>query len=244
MRLRHLLLAGNPVSSITPALAAQLPTLISLTLTGCKVRQLRSPSDAAIRARALPRSEVSDDPADRLQLADLPDLDPLAGCKHLEFLSLKDSPVTSLPHYRHWVIHRCRKVRVLDFEHVTEKERKRAAELFVVAGTANEPTPLAASISSVDPAAPPAVPVAKTFTPGEANGASGKGRKLTDEERARVRRAIESAKTVEEMRCVDARRTIELTRAGCCDASSTRATCRTCRRARACRGRWMWMRDG
>lgn len=139
------------------------------------------------------------------QLADLPDLDPLAGCKHLEFLSLKESPVASLPHYRHWVIHRCRKVRVLDFEHVTEKERKRAAELFVKPGTANEPTPLAASISSVDPAAPPAVPVAKTFTPGEPNGTSGKGRKLTDEERARVRRAIESAKTVEEMRYVERR---------------------------------------
>jgi len=164
-RLRHLLLANNPIQSITPSLGSQLPNLTSLVLTGS-------------------------------QLKDLKDLDPLARCKRLEFLSLKDSPVTLLPHYRHWVIFRCNKVRVLDFDKVKDKERLRAKELFLEAGTQN-PTQLSLSISSNVPTKP--VPIkSKQFIPGSNIGE--KGKLLTDEERERVKKAIEKATSVEEVR--------------------------------------------
>lgn len=55
------------------------------------------------------------------QIKDLADLDPLASCRHLEFLSLKGSPVASLPHYRLWLIFRCKNLRVLDFDKIKDK---------------------------------------------------------------------------------------------------------------------------
>jgi len=168
LRLRHLLLANNPVSIITPSLGTQLPNLISLVLTGSSIKELK-------------------------------DLDPLANCKRLELLTLKDSPVTLLSHYRHWIIFRCRKVRVLDFEKVKDKERHRAKELFL------EPdskllTPLALSISTTNPTKAPLINGTKNFIQGLSTLSGEKGRLLTEDERDRVKKAIETASTVEEVR--------------------------------------------
>lgn len=91
-RLKHLLLANNPVHTISPMMPTALPHLISLVLTGSQMKELK-------------------------------DLDPLAHCKHLEFLSLKDSPVAEQPYYRLWLIFRCKALRVLDNEKVKEKVR-------------------------------------------------------------------------------------------------------------------------
>jgi U2 small nuclear ribonucleoprotein A' len=57
------------------------------------------------------------------QICELCDLDPLMGFVKLEFLSLLDNVVVNAKHYRLYVIHRIRSVRILDFQKVKEKVR-------------------------------------------------------------------------------------------------------------------------
>lgn len=54
-------------------------------------------------------------------LAQLGDLEPLKGCRALQFLSLLGNPVREKKYYRDWVIWRCKALRVLDFTRVREK---------------------------------------------------------------------------------------------------------------------------
>lgn len=93
-------------------------------------------------------------------LAELADLDALAGFPRLTHLVLADNPASkkevSLGHcrcsrqradveqnYRYWVLWRCPSVRFLDHEKVKEAEREKARELF---GTEEEPTALASKV--------------------------------------------------------------------------------------------------
>ncbi|KAJ3952887.1 Serine/threonine-protein kinase, partial [Colletotrichum tropicale] len=76
-------------------------------------------------------------------LAELADLDTLAGFKRLTHLVLADNPVTKRENYRYWVVWRCPTVRFLDYSKVKEAEREKARELF---GTAEEPSALASKV--------------------------------------------------------------------------------------------------
>ena len=58
------------------------------------------------------------------QLSELGDLVPLENLTQLKLLSLLDNPVIHKKHYRDFVIHKCPRVRVLDFQRVTEKVLK------------------------------------------------------------------------------------------------------------------------
>jgi len=168
LRLKHMVAANNPITTITPLLATACPHLVSLVLTSSHLKELK-------------------------------DLDPLGACKHLEFLSLKDAPVALVQYYREWNIHRCRKLRVLDFEKVKDKERKRAEELFLT--LSNGPTSLALSISSAAASLATGVPLLPTAAAGKLLEPGGdKGRLLSDDERARVNAAIRGATSVEEVR--------------------------------------------
>jgi len=77
------------------------------------------------------------------RIAELADLDALAGLKKLVYLTLMGNPVASKQNYRHWIIWRCPTVRYLDFAKVRDVERSKARELF---GTAEEPTELASTV--------------------------------------------------------------------------------------------------
>ncbi|CAG9532754.1 unnamed protein product [Cercopithifilaria johnstoni] len=63
-------------------------------------------------------------------LCELDDIDPLATCPKLEYLTLIGNPVTHKPQYRLYVIYRVPSVRVLDFKRVRLVERKQANSLF------------------------------------------------------------------------------------------------------------------
>jgi hypothetical protein len=80
------------------------------------------------------------------QLAELADLDVLAGFARLTHLVLLDNPVAKKEHYRYWVLWRCPAVRFLDYVKVKAAEREKAGELF---GTAEDPTALAAKVCPV-----------------------------------------------------------------------------------------------
>ncbi|KAH8728685.1 small nuclear ribonucleoprotein U2, A [Phaeosphaeriaceae sp. PMI808] len=124
------------------------------------------------------------------RFVELADLDPLAGFKKLVYLSLMGNPVTSKENYRYWVIWRCPTVRYLDFAKVRLVERNKATALF---GTPEEPTELASKIMGVK---------SKGFVvPSFTNGTddSSKGRIYTDDEKKRMKAAINNATSLAEM---------------------------------------------
>uniref|UniRef100_A0A9J2PK24 Probable U2 small nuclear ribonucleoprotein A' n=1 Tax=Ascaris lumbricoides TaxID=6252 RepID=A0A9J2PK24_ASCLU len=63
-------------------------------------------------------------------LCELGDIDPLATCKKLEYLTLIGNPVTHKPQYRLYVIYKVPSVRVLDFKRVRLSERQQASAVF------------------------------------------------------------------------------------------------------------------
>lgn len=203
-RLSQLLLANNPVRTLSPHLATSLPNLRTLVLTNATL------------------------PKDHLALV----ATTLARCRKLEHLALKGNPLQNAPHYREWIIFNCKRLRSLDYERVTLKvsprvslesfsqarlthhtppqERQHAHSLFLT--PTGEPTALhsslLASAASASAASAPSLvaaggaPASKTFEPGveaaESN-AGRAGRLLTKEEKDRIRKAIEGAESVEEV---------------------------------------------
>ncbi|POY73506.1 hypothetical protein BMF94_3443 [Rhodotorula taiwanensis] len=183
-RLHQLLLANNPVRTVSQHLGTSVPNLRTLVLTNAQI--------------------------ERDHLAQLAVT--LARCRKLEHLSLKGCPVQQAPNYRAWIIFNCKRLRSLDYERVSLKERELANSLFLT--PAGEPTPLhtsllAATASTTAASAPALVSgagsgtAAKTFEPGvepAESQAGHAGRLLTKEEKDRVRKAIEGAESVEEIR--------------------------------------------
>lgn len=80
-------------------------------------------------------------------IAELADLDALAGFRRLTHLVLVDNPVTKKEHYRYWMLWRCPSLRFIDYVKVKNAERERATELF---GTNSEPTELALKVGVSD----------------------------------------------------------------------------------------------
>ncbi|KAH9328960.1 hypothetical protein KI387_001068, partial [Taxus chinensis] len=85
------------------------------------------------------------------RLVNLGDLDPLATLKNLQTLSLLDNIVTKKPNYRFYAINKLKKLRLLDFRKIKQKERLEAEKYF-------------ASKEAEEDAKKEPV---KTFTPGE-----------------------------------------------------------------------------
>ncbi|XP_031490603.1 U2 small nuclear ribonucleoprotein A' isoform X1 [Nymphaea colorata] len=85
------------------------------------------------------------------RLVNLVELDPLASLPKLQCLSLLDNNVTKKPNYRLYVIHKLKKLRLLDFKKVKQKERAEAENMFVSSDVQE-------NIKKES---------AKTFTPGE-----------------------------------------------------------------------------
>ncbi|KAF2871759.1 U2 small nuclear ribonucleoprotein A [Massariosphaeria phaeospora] len=124
------------------------------------------------------------------RIAELADLDPLAGFKKLVSLTLLGNPVTNKEHYRHWVIFRCPSVRYLDFTRVRDAERSTATKLF---GTAAEPTDLASQFLGQQ--------ASGFVVPSYANNsdAPAKTRIFTAEDRERLTQAIKAAGSLAEI---------------------------------------------
>ncbi|XP_046550264.1 U2 small nuclear ribonucleoprotein A'-like [Haliotis rubra] len=123
-------------------------------------------------------------------LQELGDLDNLGSLKTLLHLSLLRNPVTAKKLYRLYVIHKCPQLRVLDFQRIKLKERELAAKTF----KGKKGQQLVSDIGKRS----------KTFVPGEklpekraaaASLSTGPSR----EEIESIKRAIASAKTLEEV---------------------------------------------
>lgn len=60
----------------------------------------------------------------------LGDIDTLVTLPNLTTLSLVNNPITTKPHYRHYVIHKLPGLKLLDFNKVTRREREASAKFF------------------------------------------------------------------------------------------------------------------
>lgn len=70
------------------------------------------------------------------RLVNLVEIDPLASLPNLHFLSLLDNNITKKPHYRLYVIHRLKTLRVLDFKKIRNKVHYYVPKLYIsVTGT-------------------------------------------------------------------------------------------------------------
>ncbi|KAI9029726.1 leucine-rich repeat-domain-containing protein [Phycomyces nitens] len=121
-------------------------------------------------------------------IQELGDLEPLAPCRKLTYLSLLDNPVTKKQYYRLYVIHKIPSLRVLDFVKI-KQERKQAEELFKDQD-GNESS-LSKSLADAK---------TKTFEPGEGLGetkTSGHG--LSAEEQRTIREALKKATSLDEI---------------------------------------------
>lgn len=130
-----------------------------------------------------------------LQLKDLASLSPLFGLKKLEILVLTSTAISQLPNYRSWLVHNLPSLRWLDFTKVKQKEREHARSLFVTDD--GRPTSLATSMGGQSVSAEQAASGAKGAKTFEVDNAQNKG--LTDEQKMRIRKAIEKAGTLEEI---------------------------------------------
>ncbi|KAF9343001.1 U2 snRNP complex subunit [Mortierella sp. AD094] len=124
-------------------------------------------------------------------VTELSDLDGLAGCQSIEFLSLLDNPVAKKKYYREWVVWKLPSVRVLDFERVKKKERDEAKKLFE--GKAG-PSALAESIAATK---------SSTFEPGEGVPLPLKSNvptlTMTKEDQDKIKAALAKATTLDEI---------------------------------------------
>ncbi|KAI9810013.1 MAG: U2 snRNP complex subunit [Phylliscum demangeonii] len=145
-------------------------------------------------------------------LAELADLDTLAGFGRLTHLVLMENPVTRKEHYRSWVIWRCPSVRFLDFHKVKDVERGVARELF--GASTLEPSPLASKIMAIKSRSFD-LPASATITTSGATAVNGSAQQaaaaaaapsdkryrilLTPPERKRVEDLIRNAKSLQEI---------------------------------------------
>lgn len=138
------------------------------------------------------------------QLKDLQSIAPLFHLRKLEFLSLQSTPVSQVGQYRSWLAHHIPSLRYLDFSKVKQQEREAARKLFLEDDGAT-PTQLAQTMygggQTANGAHAPAhkQAAAKTFEVGGGEASGGAGRGLTEEQKQRVRKAIENAGTLEEI---------------------------------------------
>jgi len=128
------------------------------------------------------------------RIAELADLDPLGGFKKLVYLSLIGNPVTNKENYRYYLIYRIPTLRFLDFAKIRDVERQKARQLF---GTLEDPTDLAQQIMKIKSKGG-FVPT----LPGDEDR-NAKQRIWTDEEKRKMKAAIQRAGSLAEMAALE-----------------------------------------
>ncbi|CAI2336272.1 unnamed protein product [Caenorhabditis sp. 36 PRJEB53466] len=120
-------------------------------------------------------------------LCELGDIEPLAECKKLEYVSFIGNPLTHKDNYRLYIIFKLPSVRVIDFVRVRLTERDDAKKLFKGKSGKKARDAIQKSVHTEDPSEV------------EASNGSAIGQKLTDEDRDKIKEAIKNAKSLSEV---------------------------------------------
>jgi len=118
-------------------------------------------------------------------IQELGDIDPLASCEKLEYLSLQGNPLSHKQHYRSYVIYKLRSVRVLDYKRVKLAERQAADKLF----KGKKGAALREKVGKRSDRLPEEEEAEKAAT----------ARQLPIEEQERIKEAIKNAKSLQEV---------------------------------------------
>ncbi|ERN06446.1 hypothetical protein AMTR_s00016p00258810 [Amborella trichopoda] len=124
------------------------------------------------------------------RLVNLVDLDPLASLPKLQNLSLLDNNVTKKPNYRLYVIYKLKKLWVLDFKKVKQKEKMEAEKLF--ASKEAEENAKKESVATFTPGEVPNISEVPKEEPPKVSGP-------TPEQIIAIKAAIVNSQTLEEV---------------------------------------------
>ena len=114
-------LTDNSISEIN--MLPQLKRLKTLMLINNRISKVEK--DFAINCPFLKNLVLTNN-----KISDFEQIDNIASCQTLEKLYLLDNVVTKLKYYRLYVIYKLPKLRILDFQRVTKKEREEANKKF------------------------------------------------------------------------------------------------------------------
>ncbi|WKX96581.1 hypothetical protein Q1695_012762 [Nippostrongylus brasiliensis] len=118
-------------------------------------------------------------------ITELGDIDPLANCKKLEYITFIGNPITHKANYRAYIIYKLPSVRVIDFKRVRLAEREEARKTFK--GKRGQKAREAIKRSTTAPAETENAELRVTST------------SLTAEDRAKIQSAIASARSLAEV---------------------------------------------
>ncbi|KAK6732263.1 hypothetical protein RB195_016571 [Necator americanus] len=120
-------------------------------------------------------------------ITELGDIDPLANCKKLEYITFIGNPITHKTNYRNYIIYKLPSVRVIDFKRVRLAEREAARKMFK--GKKGQKNREAIKRSTNAPA---------DIENGETSRVNGSVA-LTPEDRVKIQNAIASARSLAEV---------------------------------------------
>ncbi|KAF8362543.1 mog-2, partial [Pristionchus pacificus] len=123
-------------------------------------------------------------------LCELGDIDGLATCEKLEYLTLIGNPITHKPHYRSYVIFKLPQVRVLDFKRIRLAEREEAKKQFKGKKNAKKRAEVAKHSE---------MPVDELAAELEKSGVRGGSRIVNEEDKQKIKDAIKNAKNLVEI---------------------------------------------
>ncbi|VDO27897.1 unnamed protein product [Haemonchus placei] len=119
-------------------------------------------------------------------ITELGDIDPLANCKKLEYITFIGNPITHKTNYRAYIIYKLPSVRVIDFKRIRLAEREAARKLFK--GKKGQKARDAIKRSTTAPSETENAELQRV------NGAT-----ITAEDRAKIQSAIASARSLAEV---------------------------------------------
>ncbi|TIB03416.1 hypothetical protein E3P94_00742 [Wallemia ichthyophaga] len=189
-QLSTILLSHNLIHSIP-----LLPRLLNLNSLILSHNLIQSISPSISKSTPRLSSLIADH--NRLQLVEL---NSLANHPGLTFLDLRFNPATESPRYRLWLVYILPKLRVLDYERVSDKERSLAKDTFETDD--GRPTAAALEITSLKSASDDHTQHDNTFIPGgqqHQHQHEHKGRLLTPQDRENIRKSIIEASSADEV---------------------------------------------
>ncbi|CAB3405391.1 unnamed protein product [Caenorhabditis bovis] len=118
-------------------------------------------------------------------ICELGDIDPLANCEKLEYVTFIGNPITHKENYRLYIIYKLSTVRVIDFNRVRLSEREAAKMMFKGKSGKKARDAIQRSVHTDD------------VTEKENNATPGSN--LTDDDKAKIKEAIKNAKSLAEV---------------------------------------------
>ncbi len=133
------------------------------------------------------------------ELATLADVAALGELTHLTHLSLLRNPVTAVPHYRAFMVHKCAVLEALDFTRIKRKERYLANKFFAEDAEGKALLAAVAAATGGGAATGPAAAAAAAHGAAKRQKVDTQHAQEAEAVRARIRNAIMKAESIDDL---------------------------------------------